>query len=228
MTTVGILGTGIVGRTLAAKIASLGHDVIVGTRDPKQLILRKDPSPRGLPPFSDWFRSVDGVRVETFAECAANGELLMNATLGEATLDALHAAGAGNLAGKTLVDLGNPLDFSQGMPPTLTVANTDSLAEQIQRAFPDARVVKALNTVSAPVMVDPAAVGGGDHDMLICGNDEGAKAGVATILMEWFGWRSVIDIGDVTAARGLEMYVILWARLMMTLGTVGFNVKIVR
>jgi predicted dinucleotide-binding enzyme len=228
MAKVGVLGTGIVGRTLAAKIAGLGHEVVVGTRDPEALMARTEPDARGLEPVSSWLEANHGARLATFADAAADGDVLFNATSGEAALEALGAAGAANLAGKVLIDITNPLDFSKGMPPTLLVSNTDSMAEQIQREFPDAKVVKALNIVSAPVMVDPAAVGGGDHDMLICGNDDTSKAEVTRILKEWFGWRSVIDLGDITAARGLEMYLPLWVRVMMSQGSVGFNIKIVR
>ncbi len=228
MAKVGVLGTGIVGRTLAAKIAGLGHEVHLGTRDPEAQMARTEPDARGLEPISAWLGADPGVRLATFADSAAHGDVLFNATSGEAALEALGAAGAANLAGKILIDITNPLDFSKGMPPTLLVSNTDSMAEQIQRGFPDAKVVKALNIVSAPVMVDPAAVGGGDHDMLICGNDDGAKAEVTRILKEWFGWRSVIDLGDITGARGLEMYLPLWVRVMMSQGSVGFNIKIVR
>lgn len=228
MAKVGVLGTGIVGRTLAAKIAGLGHEVVVGTRDPEALMARTEPDARGLEPCSSWLTAHPGVRLATFADSAAHGDVVFNATSGEATLEALAAAGAANLAGKVLIDIANPLDFSKGMPPTMLVSNTDSLAEQIQREFLDAKVVKALNIVSAPVMVDPGAVGGGDHDMLICGDDDRAKAEVVRILKEWFGWRSVVDLGDITAARGLEMYLPLWVRMMMSQGTVGFNIKIVK
>ena len=228
MTTVSVLGTGIVGRTIAAKVASVGHHVIVGTRDPDAALAVTEPSPRGLEPLSAWLGANEGVSLATFADSAASGEIVFNATSGEGALEALRAAGASNLAGKTMVDITNPLDFSKGMPPTLLVGNTDSLAEQIQREFPDARVVKALNIVSAPVMVDPGSVAGGDHHMLIAGNDDAAKTEVTRILEEWFGWKHVLDVGDITAARGLEAYVILWVRMMMSLGTVGFNVKVAR
>jgi 8-hydroxy-5-deazaflavin:NADPH oxidoreductase len=125
-----------------------------------------------------------------------------------------------------LVDVANPLDLSKGMPPTLTVCNTDSLGEQIQRAFPDARVVKALNTMGNQLMVDPGMVPG-EHDTFVCGNDPQAKARVVEILRA-FGWESPIDLGDITAARGLEMMVPIWVRLMGSLQTRNFNFKIAR
>jgi len=140
------------------------------------------------------------------------------------SLQALDAAGADNLSGKVLVDVANPLDFSQGMPPTLTVSNDDSLGEQIQRAYPEARVVKALNTVTASVMVDPIP----GSNIFVCGNDEGAKAHVRQLL-EAFGWPAdaIVDLGDISAARGQEMYVTFWVRLMGVYGP-QFNINVVR
>jgi predicted dinucleotide-binding enzyme len=137
-------------------------------------------------------------------------------------------AGESNLNGKVLVDISNALDYSRGMPPTLTVANTDSLAEQIQRAAPSVKVVKTLNTVNAAVMVDPRRLAGGDHDMFVCGNDLEAKAQVTAILKDGFGWKTVIDLGDITAARGMEMCIILWARLLGVLGSPAYNIRVVR
>ena len=225
---VGILGSGTVGRTLAGKVASLGHDVMLGTRDPAATLARQDTGPMTPQTFAEWHAANPAVRLGRFDEAAAHGELVVNATNGTAALAALEAAGAGNLAGKTLVDTSNPLDFSAGFPPSLSVCNTDSMGEQIQAAFPGAHVVKALNTVTAPVMVDPGAVGAGDHDIFICGNDTGAKEEVATLLREGFGWRIVIDLGDIGGARGMEMYLPLWLRLMGTGGTPMFNVRVVR
>ena len=128
---------------------------------------------------------------------------------------------------KILIDVANPLDFSKGMPPTLSVCNTDSLGEQIQRAFPGAKVVKTLNTVNSNVMVDPSLVDGGDHHVFVSGNDEGAKAEVTRILKEWFGWKNVLDLGDITSARGAEMLLSLWLRLSMTLQTPMATIKVV-
>ena len=163
-----------------------------------------------------------------FADAAAHGDIVFNATSGLAALGALNAAGADTLRGKTVIDISNPLDFSAGFPPTLSVCNDDSLGEQIQRAFPDANIVKTLNTVNALVMVDPASVGGGEHDMFVAGNDAAAKAEATQILTDWFGWRTVIDLGDITNARGMEMYLPLWVRLYGNLGTGAFNIRIVR
>jgi predicted dinucleotide-binding enzyme len=225
---VGVLGTGVVGQTIGEKLASLDHDVMIGTRDPAEALARTTSENAWVPPFGEWHNDHEDVTVGTFAEAAAHGELVVNATSGGASLDALGAAGAENLDGKILVDIANPLDFSRGMPPALTVANTDSLAEKIQRAFPGARVVKTLNTVTARVMVEPGEVGGGDHTMFVAGNDDRAKAEVSRILQHWFGWRDVIDLGDITGARGMEMYLPLWVRLLGTLSIPMFNVKLVR
>src|SRR5688500_10178325 len=187
---VGVLGTGTVGKTIATKLRELGHDVQVGSRSA-------------------------GDDAMPFADAAGHGELVFNCTAGVASLEALAAAGEENLAGKILVDIANPLDFSKGMPPTLTVCNDDSLGEQIQRAYPDPKAVKALNTVTASVMVDPGSVPG-DHDLFVCGDDGAAKAEVTSAILEPFGWPAhrIHDLGDITGARTTEMYLPLWVRLM--------------
>ena len=222
---IGILGSGVVGQTLGAKLVERGEDVALGTRSPDKL-----EGKRGMGgALDEWLRTTGGkARIASFADAAAHGEIVINATNGAGSLDALALAGARNLDGKILLDVANPLDFSRGMPPSLTVCNTDSLAEQIQRAFPTARVVKTLNTTNAQVMVNPAQVGGGDHDLFVCGNDAAAKARVTELLKQWFGWRTVIDLGDITTARGAEMLLPIWVRLMGALGTPFFNFKIVR
>jgi hypothetical protein len=161
----------------------------------------------------------------TFANAAAFGEIVFNCTAGAGSLDALEATGAANLRGKILVDVANPLDFSHGMPPSLFAGNTDSLGERIQAAFPEARVVKTLNTVNANVMVDPGRVPG-ESDVFVCGNDAGAKSEVTRILKD-FGWRSVIDLGDITAARGTEFYLHLWLRLWGAFKTPDLNIHVV-
>jgi 8-hydroxy-5-deazaflavin:NADPH oxidoreductase len=226
---IAVLGTGMVGRTIAAKLVSLGHDVTIGTRDVDALMAQTE-GPMGgqLPTFSEWNAANPVVGMGTFADAAAGGEIVFNATSGMVSLKVLESAGADNLAGKILVDISNPLDFSQGFPPSLSVCNTDSIAEQIQAAFPDARVVKTLNTTNAAVMVEPGSVAGGDHTMFVAGNDEAARADVTAILTDWFGWSDVIDLGDLTGARGIEMILPLWIRLMGQLGTPSFNFKIAR
>jgi predicted dinucleotide-binding enzyme len=222
---IGIIGSGVVGQTIGAKLVEIGEDVVLGTRSPDQLDAK-----RGMgAPLAEWLAKTGGKgRIATFAEAAAHGEIVINATAGTGSVEALQLAGAENLQGKVLIEIGNPLDFSRGMPPTLTISNTDSLGEQIQRAFPQTKVVKTLNTTTAAVMVNPQAVAGGDHDLFVSGNDAEAKAQVTELLKRWFGWRSAIDLGDITTARGQEMILPLWVRLWGALGTPMFNFKIAR
>ena len=224
---IGVLGTGVVGRTLAGKLAERGNDVVMGSRDPSALAGRTEPERMGNESFAEWHGKHPVVRLATFAESAAHGQMVVNATAGAASLEALRSAGEDNLAGKVLLDVSNPLDASQGFPPLLFVSNTDSLAERIQRAFPRARVVKSLNTVTAGVMVEPSLVAGGDHAAFVSGDDDEAKEQVTSLLREALGWRHVIDLGGITSARGAEMYLSLWLRLMGTLETPMFNVSIV-
>lgn len=211
---IAILGTGTVGRTLAGRLAGLGHEVSVGTRDVE-----------GTRARPEWTYAAPALT--SFAGAAAGADLVVNASGGTVTMDVLTAAGAENLAGKVLVDVSNPLDFSEGFPPTLFVKDTDSLAEQVQLAFPSAKVVKTFNTMSAEVMVDPLSLAGGDHTIFVAGDDTDAKATVTGLLRE-FGWTDVLDVGDLQAARGLEMWLPLWLRLYGTLGTGSFNIKVVR
>jgi len=222
---IGVLGTGAVGRAVGGKLMELGHEVVFGTRDLAKTMAETKPDYMGNPPFSAWIKAHPKAKLVPFADAAAHGELLVNATAGAASLKALSAAGERNLAGKVLIDISNPLDFSKGMPPSLTVCNTDSLGEQIQRAFPKAKVVKTLNTMTNLVMVNPALVAKGDHDVFLSGNDAGAKAKVAEILRS-FGWKRVIDLGDITTARGVEMVVPVWVQLMAAMKTPVFNFKI--
>jgi predicted dinucleotide-binding enzyme len=222
-----VLGTGIVGRTIAGGVARLGHEAVVGTRDPQATLSRTEGDAMGNPPFGVWHAGHAEVALLPLAEAAARGEIVVNATSGGGSLDALALAGAENLAGKVLIDVANPLDFSAGFPPTLLVKDTDSLGEQIQRAFPDAKVVKTLNTVNAAVMVDPRVLADGDHSIFVSGNDAAAKATVTQLLHD-FGWQDIIDLGDVSTARGTEMLLPIWLRLMNVLGTPAFNFKIVR
>ena len=212
---IGVLGTGMVGNALATKFAGIGHEVKMGARDAKN------------EKAAAWAASA-GAKASpgTFADAATFGEIVLNCTSGAGSLDALKAAGAANLRGKVLVDVANPLDFSRGMPPSLFTGANDSLGERIQAAFPDARVVKALNTVNASVMVDPKRVPG-VSDVFVCGNDAAAKAEVTRILKEWFGWPVVVDLGDITAARATEAYLLLWLRLWGAFQTAELNVHVV-
>ena len=225
---IAILGTGIVGRTLSAKLAELGHNVMAGTRDVANTLGRTEPHPYGFPAYSVWQTQHPAVKLGTFTDAAQHGDIVINATSGMVSLDALHMAGEANLNDKILIDVSNPLDFSQGMPPTLSVCNTDSLGEQIQRAFPQVKVVKTLNTVTAPLMVNPGLVANGHHSLFLCGNDEAAKTQVSGWLKDWFGWQDVIDLGDIMNARATEMYLPIWVRLWGALGTGMFNVQVVK
>ncbi len=215
---IAILGTGMVGNALGTKLVQVGHQIMIGSRTAN--------SDAG----QEWLRSINGKgKIGTFADAAAFGEIILDCTNGANSLRALRQAGAANLRGKILVQVSNPLDFSKGMPPSLTVCNTDSLGEQIQHEFPDTRVVKGLNTVNCAVMVQPSLVPG-DHNLFICGNYAAAKREVTARLGEWFGWKkeNVIDLGEITSSRGTEMYLALWVRLWSVLGTPHFNIKVVR
>jgi 8-hydroxy-5-deazaflavin:NADPH oxidoreductase len=214
---IGVLGTGIVGRTLASKLVELGHEVRMGSRQ------------AGNENAVEWARGAgDGASEGTFGDAAEFGELLINATGGKVSLDALEMAGAEKLAGKVLIDVSNALDFGGGGPPVVGVAADDSLGERIQAAFPDARVVKALNTMNASLMVAPGSIDERTN-VFVCGDDDEAKVAVIELL-ETFGWLSgdIIDLGDISAARGAELYVALWVRLMGALGTPAFNIRVVR
>lgn len=210
---IGIFGTGMVGNTLATKLVSLGHSVCMGSRTADN------------EKATQWAAKANaGASHGTFADAASHGEILFNCTSGGHSLAALEAAGAANLAGKVLVDVANPLDFSKGMPPTLSICNDDSLGETIQRAFPEARVVKTLNTINCQVMVEPSRIPG-DHDLFISGNDAAAKSQVKQLLAS-FGWERIIDLGDISTARGTESYLPLWVRMMQAFGTADFNISV--
>ncbi len=211
---IGVLGTGPVGQTIGSRLVQLGHDVMMGSRDaanPKAIAWAKEEGHHAS--------------FGTFANAAAFGETIFNCTLGTASMDALTQAGAANLDGKVLIDTANPLDYSTETW-TLTVCNTDSLAEQIQRTFPKARVVKSLNTVNCNVMVDPRKLSE-RTDIFVSGNDTEAKAVVITILRDWFGWKSIIDLGGIETARSVEMYVLLWQHLRNWSSSHRFNIRVV-
>jgi predicted dinucleotide-binding enzyme len=224
---IGVLGTETVGKAIAGKLCALGHSVKLGTRDVKATLARSKNDMAGGPPVRTWLEGLPQVTLGTFADAAAHGQLVVNALSGQGALEGLSLAGEAALAGKTLIDISNPLDFSQGMPPSLAVSNTDSLGEQIQRKFPKTKVVKTLNTTNAYLMVDPGQLAGGDHTMFVAGNDAAAKAEVTSVLKA-FGWKDIVDLGDITMARGTEMWLPLWVRLYGALQTPLFNLKIVR
>jgi predicted dinucleotide-binding enzyme len=213
---IAVLGTGVVGNTIASKLIELGHTVMMGSRTAKnekaQAFLAKYPKEKA----------------GTFAESASFGEVIFNCTSGLGSLDALKLAGENNLKGKILIDIANSLDFSKGMPPTLAICNSNSLAEEIQKTFPSVKVVKALNTMWCGLMINPGMINGGDHSTFVCGNDASAKEKVKEILKS-FGWmeKNILDLGDITKARGTEMYLPLWLSIYGATNSGAFNVKIV-
>ncbi|MEV5147554.1 NAD(P)-binding domain-containing protein [Streptomyces sp. NPDC052727] len=225
---IAVLGTGMVGRAIADRLSTLGHDVVIGTRDVQETLARTEPDWLGNVPFAQWQQAHPAVRLVSFSDAGAHGEVVVNATPGTVSVAALEAAGAANLAGKVILDVALPLDMSEGMPPLLAVANTDSLGEQIQRAFPEARVVKSLNTMLADTMVDPSRIPG-QHNVFVAGEDADAKATVKSLLSE-FGWpdEAIIDLGGIRGARGTEMYSRLLFTVSAELGTYDFNLAIVR
>lgn len=212
---IGVLGSGVTGQTIGSKLVQLGHEVMLGSRD------------EANPPAVAWSKEEGGQHAMygTFRNAASFGEIIFNCTLGSASLQALEQAGAENLKGKILIDTSNPLDRSTDMW-TLTICNDDSLGEQIQRAYPETKVVKTLNTVNANVMVDPAKLLERTH-VFVSGDDIEAKAMVVRILRDWFGWNEIIDLGGIETARGVEMYVLLWHNLRNAISSQRFNIKVV-
>jgi len=217
---IGILGTGIVGNTLGTAFIEKGHEVKMGGRD---AVNEK---------ATEWTKKANDKNATqgTFEDTAQFGDIIFNCTKGEHSIEALTMAGEQNLAGKILVDVANPLDFSKGMPPTLSLVNDTSLGETIQTAFPETKVVKTLNTLNCTLMVDANKLADGDHNLFICGNDAGAKQKVKELLHDNFNWKieNIIDLGDITNSRGTEQLLPIWIRLWGTLGTADFNFKIVR
>lgn len=222
---IGILGTGGVGQSIAKKLADIGHEVMLGTRDVAKTRAKVESDGYH---FRDWLAANSAIQLGTFAQSAQFGEVVINATSGQKSIIALESAGEANLNSKILIDISNPLDFSKGMPPSLLVCNTDSLAEQIQARFPLVKVVKTLNTVTATLMVNPNLLADADHHLFVSGNDADAKQAVVGYLKAWFGWRHIIDLGDITTARGTEMLLPIWLRLWGALGSPMFNFKIVQ
>ena len=227
---IAIIGTGGVGQAFAVKLTSLGHDVIMGTRDVKEKLASTAKDGYGNPPFSEWHAANKNVKLGTFAEAAAFGDMILNVTQGGNSINALKLAGENNLNGKVLIDVANPLDFSKGMPPSLLpeLSNTNSLGEEIQKTFPDTKVVKALNTMWNGLMVNPTMIGGGDHTAFICGNDTAAKTKVKSLMNE-FGWKNnnILDLGDITSSRGTEAVLPIWLRIWGATQNGAFNFKIV-
>jgi len=215
---IGVLGTGMVGETIGSKLVTLGHQVMMGSRK------------TGNEKAVTWAKSA-GTKASQgdFSDAATFGEIIFNCTNGVNAVVALKQAGSGNLKGKIIVDISNPLDFSKGMPPTLSVCNDNSLGEEIQKAFPESHVVKTLNTLAAPIMVSPSIVNGGNHHIFVSGNDVASKSKVKEILQS-FGWKSdhIIDLGDITTARGTEQLLPIWVRIMSVFNSPMFQFQIVK
>ena len=228
---IAIIGTGIVGKTIASKLVELNHDVMMGTRNVSDKLASTQTDNYGNPPFGEWIKTNSKVKLGSFAEAAAFGELMVNATNGSNSLTALILAGTKNLAGKVLIDIANPLDFSNGMPPSLLpgLNNTNSLAEEIQRTFPDTMVIKTLNTMWCGLMVNPNLVGNGDHINFISGNNSEAKNKVIKLLNQ-FGWldKNILDIGDITGARATESLLPIWLKVMGVTKNGAFNFRLVQ
>lgn len=228
---IGIIGTGSVGQTLAQKLSSLGHEVVIGTRNVEEKLKSSGKDAFGNPSFSEWHKANSSVKLMSFQDAAAFGAIIINATHGGSSVEALELAGIGNLAGKVLIDISNPLDFSKGMPPFLIpdLQNTHSLGEEIQNTFPLSLVVKTFNTMWCGLMVNPGMIGNGNHVNFISGNDAGAKKKVHDLLVS-MGWKSesLIDLGDISAARATESVLPIWLRVMGTIGSPAFNFNIVR
>jgi predicted dinucleotide-binding enzyme len=228
---IAIIGTGIVGKTIASKLVELNHDVMMGTRNVSDKLASTATDNYGNPPFGEWIKTNSKVKLGSFAEAAAFGELVVNATNGSNSLTALILAGTKNLAGKVLIDIANPLDFSNGMPPSLLpgLNNTNSLAEEIQKTFPDTMVIKTLNTMWCGLMINPSLVGNGDHINFISGNNSEAKNKVIKLLNQ-FGWldKNILDIGDITGARATESMLPIWLKVMGVTKNGAFNFRLVR
>ena len=215
MKKIGVLGTGMVGNAIGSKLIQLGYDVKMGSRTPNN------------EKASEWVRK-NGSKASqgTFEDAAKFGDIIFLCVKGEAALDVLRMAKEENLNGKTIVDVTNPVDFSKGMPPSLFVCNTDSLGERLQRAFPNVNFVKTLDVVNCEVQVDPKK-SGDDPTMFMCGNNTKAKVEVKEILKQ-FGWKDIIDLGDISAARGSEMMTPIWLRIWSAFQNSHFAFKIVR
>jgi 8-hydroxy-5-deazaflavin:NADPH oxidoreductase len=217
MSKIAVLGTGIVGDTIGSKLIESGHTVAMGSRT-----LNNDKALAFVAKHNG--KAISG----TFSDAAAYGQIIFNCTKGNGSIEALIMAGENNLKDKIIVDISNPLDFSNGMPPTLLYSNTNSLGEEIQKTFPSSKVVKTLNTMWCGLMVHPGLLNEGDHNVFISGNDESAKDEVKGILKS-FGWlsKNIIDLGDITSARATEMYLAMWVRILGVINTGTFNIKIV-
>jgi 8-hydroxy-5-deazaflavin:NADPH oxidoreductase len=218
-----------VGQGLALALQAQGHDVVFGTRDVAASLANTQPSAYGLPSFGVWHKDHAGMRVATFAEAAQVGDVLINASNGGVSLEVLRLAKLQTVGNKVLIDVANDLDASKGMPPISRSSDIAGagLAEQIQAAYPQLRVVKTFNTMNVRVMVNPGLVAGGDSTIFMSGNDGDAKQTVQGILQS-FGWKDILDLGDISSSRAVEMLMPVWLRIMGVMGQAPFNFKIAR
>lgn len=214
---IAVFGTGMVGDTIGSKLIEVGHSVMMGSRTSDNEKAKTFVSKHN-----------GKASAGTYADAACFGEIIFNCTAGVGSIEALKLAGEESLNGKIIVDIANPLDFSKGMPPSLAIVNTNSLGEEIQKTFPQTKVVKTLNTMWCGLMVNPAMINGGDHSVFISGNDDDAKQKVKEILKS-FGWaeKNILDLGDISKARGTEMYLPLWLNIYGATNNGAFNIKIV-
>jgi 8-hydroxy-5-deazaflavin:NADPH oxidoreductase len=226
---IAILGTGMVGQGLALALQAKGHEVMIGTRDVAASLANTQPSAFGMPSFGVWHKDHKGIRVATFADAAQFGDVLINANNGGAALQALGLAKLDTVGNKVLIDVSNDLDASKGMPPISRSSDVAGagLGEKIQAAYPQLRVVKTLNTTNVQIMVNPSLVAGGDSTIFMSGNDADAKKTVQAILQS-FGWKDILDLGDISSSRSVEMLLPVWLRVMGVLGHATFNFKIAR
>jgi len=228
---IAVFGTGNVGQSIASKLASLGYDVMIGTRDVKEAKSRTAPDMYGNPGFGTWLESNTKLKLGTFAEAGSFGELFINATSGGSSVKVFKSVKSDDMKNKILIDIANPLDFSKGMPPSLipSLSNTHSLGEEIQKEFPATKVVKTLNTMWCGLMVNPNLIGGGDHINYISGNDPDARKEVRKVLKQ-FGWKdeSLLDLGDITGARATESILPIWLRVWSVTQNGAFNFKLVK
>jgi predicted dinucleotide-binding enzyme len=223
---IGILGTGGVGRTLAAKFASDGNEAMIGTRNVEDTLAKSQPDAMGSPPYKEWQKNNPKVKLGTFADTAKFGEIIILATFGDVTKNAIDLAGKENFSGKLVIDTTNPLDFSKGVPPGFTVTLGNSLGEQIQKHIPQAKVVKAFNTIGAHIMVSPKREEG-DPVFLLAGDDESAKNQIAEIVKNW-GWKDVVDLGDISRSYWLEAFAMIWIHYGFKYNSWGHAFKLLK
>lgn len=221
---IAVLGTGMVGKANAARLAELGHDVAIGTKDVAATQASDKPDYTGQT-FRAWYEQNQSVQLMSLHDAAVHGDVVMNALFGQASLEALKDLKS-ELNNKVLIDVTNPLAYGSDGQPFLTVSNTDSLGEQIQKALPDVKVVKTLNTVTAPIQVNPGSLANANHHVYIGGDDSGAKNQVIEILKS-YGWKNIIDLGDITSSRATEMALLLTLRMLSDTHNFHFNYQVV-